>query len=140
MGNKFFILMKKAFALPVVFLFFLPLPQAPKWVAPAEASQVVNPFKGNAEAMAKGEKTYKQLCFICHGNKGKGDGAAGAALNPAPTNFTTESFLSQTDGAIFWKLTNGRTPMAAYKDILTEEQRWQVVCYIRHLGQDNKKK
>jgi len=29
------------------------------------------------------------MCTICHGDKGKGDGVAGAALNPRPGNFTT---------------------------------------------------
>ena len=35
------------------------------------------------------------------GKKGKGDGVAGAALNPKPTNLTTTTFHAQSDGAIF---------------------------------------
>jgi len=71
------------------------------------------------------------MCVICHGAKGKGDGIAGVSLNPKPGNFTIERIQSQTDGAIFWKLTNGKAPMAAYKEILTETQRWELVNYIR---------
>ncbi len=108
-------------------------PQSSKWEAPASADNLKNPFKGNADATAKGKKTFKQMCAICHGDKGKGDGMAGMSLKPKPSNFTLEKVQSQSDGAIFWKMTEGRTPMASYKDILKEEQRWELVNYIRTL-------
>lgn len=114
--------------------------QTSEWKAPPEADKLKNPYKGNAEATAEGKKLYNMYCATCHGTKGKGDGVAGAALNPKPANFTSEKLQSQTDGAIFWKLTNGRPPMAAYKDILKEEQRWQLVNYIRELGKATVKK
>lgn len=101
------------------------------WKAPKSADAIENPCKGDEVATKEGKKTFDQLCFVCHGTKGKGDGVAGAALTPKPANFTKETFFSQTDGAIFWKLTNGNPPMASYKDILTEKQRWQLVNYLR---------
>lgn len=109
--------------------------QTTPWVAPASANELKNPFSGNEDATKKGKKLFNQLCNICHGDKGKGDGMAGAALNPKPANFTTDKVQSQSDGALFWKMTTGRAPMAAYKDQLTEEQRWQLVNYIRTLKQ-----
>jgi len=108
--------------------------QTGEWIAPEEADALVNPYKNNTEATKEGKKQFNQLCAICHGNKGKGDGIAGAALNPKPANFTTVKFQSQTDGAIFWKMTNGRSPMASYKEILTDDQRWQLVNYLRTLS------
>ncbi|WP_456462949.1 c-type cytochrome [Lutibacter sp.] len=105
--------------------------QKSSWVAPKSADTVENPLKDNQNEIKKAKKLYASMCVICHGNKGKGDGIAGAALNPKPANFTSKKVQSQTDGALFWKLTNGNTPMAAYKDILSEEQRWQLVNYIR---------
>lgn len=101
------------------------------WVAPKSADAVKNQVKGDATATAEGKKLYDQMCAICHGAKGKGDGIGGAALNPKPANFASETIQAQTDGAIFWKLTNGRAPMAAYKDILKDNQRWQLVNYTR---------
>lgn len=103
------------------------------WVAPVSANNINNPLKGNAVATKAGKKTFMQLCSICHGVSGRGDGQAGMALNPRPANFTSAKVQSQSDGVLFWKMTNGRVPMAAYKDILTEEQRWQLVNYIRTL-------
>ncbi len=102
-----------------------------EWVAPSKYDTLKNPLKGNEESLKKGKKLYGQQCATCHGIKGKGDGVAGAALTPHPANFTSSKVQSQSDGAIFWKISSGRPPMAAYKDILTSEQRWQLVNYIR---------
>ncbi|MDM8159597.1 cytochrome c [Labilibaculum sp. K2S] len=101
------------------------------WVAPKEADQITNPLKGNEEATKAGKKLFQQQCVVCHGDSGKGDGVASVALNPKPANFNSENVQKETDGAIFWKITNGRPPMVSYKDMLTEEQRWQLVNYIR---------
>jgi len=101
------------------------------WKAPTSLDNVKNPLLGDLKATDKGKKLYKQMCVICHGDKGKGDGIAGASLNPRAANFTTDNIQTQSDGAIYWKITEGRAPMAAYKDILKEEQRWQLVNYIR---------
>tara|TARA_R110002050_G_scaffold33007_2_gene84456 strand:+ start:44730 stop:45155 length:426 start_codon:yes stop_codon:yes gene_type:complete len=103
------------------------------WKAPATSAKIVNPLKGDEAATAKGKKLYKQMCVICHGEKGKGDGMAGASLNPRPANFTTAAVQNQKDGEIFWKLTEGRAPMASYKAILKENQRWELINYIRTL-------
>src|ERR1035437_6196060 len=102
-----------------------------EWIAPKDADNGVNPLKGNAAATEEGKKTFTQMCAVCHGDKGKGDGIGGLTLNPKPRNFTLAKTQQQTDGALFWKLTEGRTPMASYKDVLTSTQRWQLVNFIR---------
>jgi len=103
------------------------------WIAPKSAEAFVNPIKNDQNSLKKGKLLFKQLCAVCHGDKGKGDGLASAALNPKPANFTSSQFKKQSDGAIFWKITEGRTPMASYKESLTTEQRWQLVNYIKSL-------
>ncbi len=106
------------------------------WKAPPEADKLKNPFENDTEAWKKAEATFQTLCMICHGEKGHGDGIAGMALTPRPANLTSEDVQKQTDGAIFWKITNGNPPMASYKETLSEEQRWQLVKYIRRLGSE----
>lgn len=101
------------------------------WKAPKSADATVNPLSGDDAATKKGKKVFQQMCVICHGAKGKGDGVAGAALKPKPANFTSTAIQAESDGAIFWKLTEGKAPMAGYKDMLTETQRWELVNYIR---------
>ncbi len=104
------------------------------WSAPPDADKIVNPLKGSTDATKSGKKLYQQMCALCHGDLGKGDGIAGTALDPPPGNFTSKKVQTQTDGAIFWKMTNGNPPMISYAEFLTEEQRWQLVNYIRELG------
>lgn len=121
-------------AVIIVFLMALGTAQD-AWKAPPEADKLKNPLVGKEEAIKGGKKIFATMCAICHGEKGKGDGIAGAALNPKPTNFTNTTFHSQSDGSIFWKITEGRAPMASYKATLSEEKRWQLVSYIRTLKQ-----
>ena len=109
------------------------------WVAPKSADKLKNPLANNSDATTKGKKLYAQMCAICHGAKGKGDGMAGAALNPKPANFTSTTLQAQTDGAIYWKITEGRSPMASYKTSLKDNQRWQLVNYIRTFNKNKPK-
>jgi mono/diheme cytochrome c family protein len=112
--------------------------QQSTWHAPASADQVVNPYSGSSTFAAEGKKIYESMCVICHGDKGKGNGAAGISLSPRPANFLAITVRHETDGAIFWKLSEGNPPMAAYKGLLSETQRWQLVNYIRQLEGNSK--
>jgi mono/diheme cytochrome c family protein len=110
------------------------------WVAPKEADGLKNPYLGKQISIDKGKVIFKNLCAICHGDKGKGDGMAGASLNPRPTNLTNEKVQLQSDGALYWKITTGKAPMAAYKEKLDKDERWHVVNYIRTLKKTKKSK
>ncbi len=123
-----------------VFIFFRSFAQSTPWVAPKDADNVKNPLSGNASGMAEAKTLYTANCGPCHGDKGKGDGPAAQGLNPKPADHTSAAVQSQTDGAIFWKLSEGRTPMPAYKKIFSEQQRWELVNFIRTLAKGGKKK
>lgn len=107
--------------------------QQKKWVAPASADKIQNPLKGDAKAAVSGKKIYKMLCFVCHGPKGKGDGMGGTGLKPKPADLTSLDFQSQSDGAIFWKIEQGRSPMPSYKTSIPEKKRWELINYLRTL-------
>ena len=104
-----------------------------KWVAPANADKIINPLKGNTSATESGKRTFKMLCVVCHGAKGKGNGIGGSGLTPKPSDLTSTSVQNQTDGAIYWKLTKGRPPMASYETAIPENKRWEIINYIRTL-------
>jgi cytochrome c len=110
------------------------------WIAPNEANNAINPLKGNSSSILEGKKIFTQMCNVCHGDKGKGDGIAAAGLTPHPANFTVERICGETDGAIYWKMTTGKAPMASYKEILSDEKRWGLVNYIRQLQANAKQK
>lgn len=107
--------------------------QNPNWVAPSESNNLVNPFKGNVKATLEGKTIYNQMCVLCHGIQGKGNGQAGLSLERKPANFLALKVVSQTDGNIYWKITTGKAPMATYEELLTNDQRWKLVNYIREL-------
>ena len=101
------------------------------WVAPLDAKETVNPYNGNQIAAQKGEMLFQKLCWTCHGKSGLGDGPAGKNLKPQPKNFRLNSVQDQSDGELYWKISNGKGMMLPYKHSLSEEQRWQLVNYIR---------
>jgi mono/diheme cytochrome c family protein len=102
-------------------------------VAPPFAANKKNPVPADEQSIARGKQLYDTQCATCHGAKGKGDGPAGAQLSPKPTDLSTPQIAEQSDGALFWKITEGRPPMPAYRQ-LSEEQRWDVVNYLCTLG------
>jgi mono/diheme cytochrome c family protein len=103
------------------------------WVAPASYDKFKNPIKDIELASQEAKKVFDVQCAICHGSNGEGDGVAGMGLNPRPADLTSDLVQEQSDGALFYKLTVGRPPMAAYKEILTANERWQMVSFIRTL-------
>ena len=107
--------------------------QTGSWVAPKDADAKTSTVKDATVAATKGKTLFNQSCTACHGTKAKGDGPAGASLKPKPADLTSSAFLSQKDGAIFWKLSEGKGTMPSYKKALTDEQRWQIVAYLRQL-------
>ena len=112
--------------------------KATKWEAPASANALKNPYKGDAASLVDGKTLFVSTCAVCHGETGKGNGAASVTLSPHPANFLSIDVEDESDGAIFWKLTEGNPPMASYKTLLTDEQRWKLVTYIRNLEKKNK--
>ena len=66
----------------------------------------------------------------------KGKWPSWVSLVKKPANFLALKVINQTDGNIFWKITNGKAPMASYEELLTEDQRWKLVNYIRELNRN----
>ena len=111
-----------------VFTNFVALAQDyPPWDVPDAATKVQNPVESNKESLEAGKAFYTTVCKACHGEKGRGDGLIKSA------NLTTEKFLQQTDGAIFWKKQTGRGQMLSFK-ASPPEQIWNVINYVRNLS------
>ncbi len=103
------------------------------WVAPARAARKANPIPSDDASIAAGKEVFTKNCLSCHGPTGKGDGAAAFALNPKPRDLSNPKVAQQSDGSIFWKLTEGKKPMPAFEKLTTETERWQVINFVRTL-------
>ena len=103
--------------------------QDPQWVAPATAVARANPLADRPETAAGGKKLFLRNCAECHGPNGAGMAPKHSA------DFQLAMVQQQTDGALFWKITNGNAPkgMPSFSR-LPELQRWQLVLFIRTLS------
>ncbi len=102
-----------------------------------ETGQKVNPVPAGAASVDDGRTLYLTNCAPCHGVSGRGDGPAGRALDPAPADLVQHSAPGvHTDGQLFDWITGGYpgSAMPAFKDQLTDKQRWDLVNYLRTLG------
>jgi mono/diheme cytochrome c family protein len=104
---------------------------AEEWKAPARAAAKKNPVPADAVSIGRGKAVYTADCASCHGNSGKGDGPAAKDLEKPPGDMT--KLGGQSDGALFWKITEGKKPMASYATKLSEQQRWDVINYMKSL-------
>ena len=119
---------KKQCLLFILFISVVISASGQTWDVPADKKTKASPIIFNAETAKKGETTFQLQCKSCHGEPGK---ANFVNLTPSPGDPATDKFQKQTDGALFYKITNGRVVMPTFKDILTEEERWQLIAYFR---------
>lgn len=112
--------------LPVALAQNLSYQQDPTWRVPAEAVEKMNPLAERPELAAGGKKLFARNCVECHGKSGEGLKKAADLQLPA--------VQGQSDGALFWKITNGNPDrgMPSFSR-LPELQRWQIVLHLRTL-------
>jgi mono/diheme cytochrome c family protein len=93
---------------------------------PDKARNRLNPFAGEATAVAAGAKLFRQNCASCHG----GD-ATGLSNRPS---LHSERVRAASPGELEWLLKNGsmRNGMPSWSR-LPEQQRWQIVSYLKSL-------
>jgi len=99
---------------------------------PTEYAGQTNPL--GADSAPDGAIVFKNNCETCHGPQGHGDGPAGAVLDPHPRNLAELQIIAGDD-YLYWRINTGRegTAMVAWKGVLTDEQIWQVIAFIRTL-------
>jgi len=117
-----------------VLMAFVPRNANDPWPVPDKYKNMPNPVKSDATSIATGKELYTQHCKSCHGTKGKGDGPKAAQLDTESGDFTKADFQKQTDGALFYKTSEGRKDMPSFKKKIADQNDiWAVVNYIRTL-------
>jgi copper transport protein len=108
---------------------------------PVSAStDVVNPVAASEDSIRRGQTIYEARCLACHGATGGGTDAQLAAQDPnhqhtTSTDITSKKVSSQRDGDLFDGISSGvpGTDMPAFDTALTEQERWDLVNYLRKL-------
>lgn len=102
------------------------------WPVPDKAAKTPNPLKGDKESVASGKSLWNQHCSSCHGKMGKGDGSKAAQLKTPLVDFATPVVQGQTDGTLFYKISEGKDEMPTYKKKIPDaDEIWGLVNYIR---------
>jgi mono/diheme cytochrome c family protein len=113
-------------------------PSGPKQWAESFPPQITLDEK----AMKRGEDRFTIYCTPCHGQVGEGDGmihkralATGALATGwvQPSRLGDEGFVRQPHGQIFNTISHGIRTMPAYRTQISEEDRWNIVLYVRAL-------
>ena len=108
--------------------------QTKPWPVPEKDAKTPNPVKSDKESISAGKALWSLHCSSCHGKTGLGDGSKAAQLKTQPQDMTKASLQSQSDGALFYKITEGRDDMPSFKKKIPDaEDRWDLVNYVRTL-------
>lgn len=109
--------------------------------APDEFTSLTNPFADDHEAVEAGEALFQTNCVACHGETGMGDGPAAENLEPKPATLADGEMMGTlSDGYLYWRVSKGgmtepfNSAMPAWEAAFTEDQRWQIVSYVRSLS------
>lgn len=113
--------------------------QSNSWPVPKAAADVANPVSSNSSTIKSGKVLYQAYCAPCHGNNGKGDGPAATSLHPKPADHTSAAVQAESDGTLFYKISEGHTgtAMPPFKAVLHPDQRWSIINYIRTLAKNH---
>lgn len=101
---------------------------------PLDVANIRDPVPPDERSLGIGREAYTTYCESCHGERGHGDGPAGLRLVPRPADLGLHTAPGvHTDGELFYWVSYGfpNSAMPAWKDVLTEEQRWSVINYAR---------
>lgn len=112
------------------------------WIdAPADYANKTWAGWGDTQAATRGKVIYQQQCSYCHGADGKGAGVLSDRLEHKPADLTNNFHTApgKGDGYLFWRVTDGGTvdpfrgqnsAMPAFRSVLNEQARWDVLTYV----------
>ena len=113
-------------------LAFGPYNQDKPWPVPDKYKNMKNPVAADAASISAGKSLWATHCKSCHGTKGLGDGSKAAQLKTEPGDFSKATTQDQTDGALMYKIIEGRDDMPSFKKkIPDEDDVWNLVNLMR---------
>ena len=105
------------------------------WVVPADRAARLSIFPFNDETRNTGEKIYMTNCSSCHGTPGKNNFLN---LVPPPGDPATDKIQKNKDGELFYKVSTGRGQMPSFRSVLSGNDIWNVISFIRSFNSSYK--
>jgi len=113
----------------------LPVMNGQDWVVPADKKGKLSSFPFDETTRNAGQKLYTVNCMSCHGTPGKGNYLK---LVPPPGDPGTDKIQHNSDGEIFYKVTEGRGQMPSFKSVLTSTEIWNIISFLRSFNNSYK--
>lgn len=102
--------------------------------AAPEIAELTNPVEASAESVGRGKELFDNYCSTCHARNGSGHGPAAHGITTFPRQlWVWNNADASADSYLFWFITNGRNEMPPWGVILSQDQRWDVINYIKTL-------
>jgi len=92
------------------------------------------------DSVTAGQQIFQQICTPCHGQEGKGDGPASAALDPKPRNLADPGYMASLDDRYLFELISrggiamGKSPLMPPQSNLAAQDLGNVIAYVRTLA------
>jgi len=123
-------------SMPLLVLLLLSKPlTAQEWIVPPDKGKTLSSFSFTDETRKAGEVLYTTNCKSCHGDPGKGNVLKSV---PPPTDPGSAKMQKNADGEMFFKISEGRSLMPAFKNILSSTDIWRIISYIRSFNDQYK--
>lgn len=86
-------------------------------------------------SVASGRALFHEHCIACHGDRGRGNGPLAVGLDPPPADLVLH-VPQHPEGELFYMISRGmpNSAMPAWRSLLTERERWEIVHYLRVLA------
>ena len=111
-----------------LFLFISVRLSAQVWVVPPESESKLSPFAFSDSTRKAGGDLFMTNCKSCHGDPGKNNAVK---LLPPPPDPASTQIQANKDGALFYKVAEGRVTMPSFKNSLSSTDTWKIISFIR---------
>ncbi len=108
-------------------------------VPPPVPEELLRGAVSSGDPVTAGQMLFKSACVPCHGEAGKGDGPAAAALNPKPRNLTDAAYMANLDDRYLYELISrggvavGKSPQMP-EFALPPQDIANIIAYVRSLS------
>lgn len=95
-------------------------------------NEMVDPRPASPKRHARGKLLYENMCLVCHGVKGEGDGPV-AKKYAEPPAFNGRALRNYKDGQLYHAIVIGYGDMPSHAVQLDENDRWDLILYLHDL-------